>query len=122
MSGFDSLLPVIRLAVKVHHRKDEDSVGLYAVQNPEREAVNEASANSFFHLCTHRRILHGISDGGVDLPGKIESQTDIAAFVIRNRFDKFLFRFWMKVKHHPVNRRRIFSNTSSPETAFTLPK
>ena len=72
-ASLQSVLPVVRVAMKVHDGKDENAMRLDAIEHAIGETMNQAPAAFFFHFRPQHRIVESIPDASVDFDGEVKS-------------------------------------------------
>jgi len=114
----DSVLPVIRVTVHVHHREDENLVCFDTVEYAVRKTIGQTTADIVFKPRPHSGIVDDFLDRQVDLDGEILPETGFAALIVVYGLVEFGFSFLVKGETHFSKRSRILAKTCSPGTAF----
>jgi hypothetical protein len=93
---FDAMLPVLGVAVEVHHREDEDTVWLLRIEHAVGKSRRQTPAHFPFEDGPSLWVLYRTVDGGVDLYGKVKTQTLPAFLIVVDGFQELSFSFQWK--------------------------
>lgn len=107
--------PIVGIAVKVHHGKHKDAIGLYAINDRERKPVKSVLPNPVDENAESLRCKSDSCNRGLKFIEKLTPKAD-ALFVIPFGGGNYL-RVGIRMNDNPVHRQRSRArrNVSSAE-------
>jgi len=118
----EAMLPVARIAVEVHHGKDEDAIRFSRIEHAIGESRCQAPAHFAFEDGPSLRVFRSTPDRGIDLCRKLEAQILLSFLIVIDGGEELLFDLRVKGLVHFSNRFQTLAKTSSPGIGFTLPE
>ena len=90
-----SMLPIIRMAARVHHRKDLNIARTITVKDRVWEMVQFANQNSRLIQTVNQGIIAGFTQRGSNRIKKSRPKPNLATVVELNRLSKILQSTWV---------------------------
>jgi len=114
-------MPGFGVALKMHHRNNQQVVTLHNINNSVGKAVSPATSDAVVQHEPCCRVDEHSSDGATNFLEKIKSQSWNSVFVIFRSAPQFLNCRPQKPKLHFFNSSSMVRNASSPSTVASWP-